>query len=80
MSSNRSGYKHEHFSQIELEELRKRMVRSYEQWYYSMPQRVKRVWERALYYSENPVYGRKRLGRMLGLVPPPQRHVVTHHH
>ena len=80
VSSNRSGYKHEHFSQIELEELRKRMVRSYEQWYYSMPQRVKRVWERALYYSENPVYGRKRLGQMLGLVPPPQRHVVTHHH
>ena len=80
VSSNRSGYRHENFSQIELEELRKNMVRSYERWYYAMPQRLRRVWERAMYYSENPVYGRKRVGRMLGLVPPPQRHVVTSHH
>ena len=80
VSSNRSGYRHENFSQIELEELRKNMVRSYERWYYAMPQRLRRVWERALYYSENPLYGRKRVGRMIGLVPPPQRHVVTSHH
>jgi len=80
VSSNRSGYQHEHFSQVELEELRKNMVRSYERWYYSMPQRAKRFYERALYYMENPQYGRKRLGRVLGLVPPPQRHVVTSHH
>jgi len=80
VSSNRSGYKHEHFTQIELEELRKNMVRSYERWYYSMPQRAKRFYERALYYMENPQYGRKRLGRMAGLVPAPKRHVVTSHH
>ena len=80
VSSNRSGYKHEHFTQVELEELRKNIVRSYERWYYSMPQRLRRVYERAIYYLENPVYGRKRLGRAVGLVPPPKRHVVTSHH
>jgi len=72
VSSNRSAYKHEHFSQIELEELRKNMVRSYERWYFGTGQRTKRFMERALYYLENPVYGRKRLGRALGLVPPPK--------
>lgn len=25
-----------------------------------------------MYYMENPTYGRKRLGRAFGLVPPPQ--------
>ncbi|MEZ6004621.1 MAG: radical SAM protein [Planctomycetota bacterium] len=80
VSSNRSGYKHEHFTQVELEELRKRMVRSYEKWYYSMPQRARRFYERALYYMENPHYGRKRLGRAVGLVPAPAPKVVTRHH
>ncbi len=80
VSSNRSGYKHEHFTQVELEELRKNMVRSYERWYYSMPQRAKRFYERGLYYMENPQHGRKRLGRAMRLVPAPQRHVVTSHH
>jgi anaerobic magnesium-protoporphyrin IX monomethyl ester cyclase len=80
VSSNRSCYKHEHFTQVELEELRKKMVRTYERWYYSMPQRAKRFYERALYYVENPQFGRKRLGRAIGLVPPPKRHVVTNHH
>jgi len=72
VSSNRSAYKHEHFTQIELEELRKNMVRSYERWYYGYPQRAKRFMERTLYYLENPVYGRKRIGRALGIVPPPE--------
>ncbi|MFT5049090.1 MAG: anaerobic magnesium-protoporphyrin IX monomethyl ester cyclase [Chlamydiales bacterium] len=80
VSSNRSGYKHEHFSQVELEELRKKMVRSYERWYYAMPQRVKRFYERGMYYLENPAFGRKRLGRAVGLVPPPKRLIVTNHH
>ncbi len=80
VSSNRSAYRHEHFSQIELEELRKRMVRSYEQWYYAMPQRLRRTFERAVYYLENPAFGRKRLGRALGIVPGPEKCVVTHHH
>ena len=80
VSSNRSAYSHEHFTQIELEELRKDMVRRYERWYYAMPQRMRRTWERGLYYMENPVLGRKRVGRMLGLVPAPSRHVVTSHH
>ncbi|HRV82938.1 MAG TPA: hypothetical protein P5218_16015, partial [Planctomycetota bacterium] len=80
VSSNRSGYKHEHFTQVELEELRKRMVRSYEKWYYSMPQRARRFYERGLYYLENPHYGRKRLGRAVGLVPAPAPKVVTRHH
>ena len=80
VSSNRSGYVHENFTQVELEELRKNMVRSYERWYYSMPQRAKRFYERALYYMENPQFGRKRLGRAVGLVPPPRRHLVTSHH
>jgi radical SAM superfamily enzyme YgiQ (UPF0313 family) len=72
VSSNRSAYKHEHFTQVELEELRKNMVRSYERWYYAYPQRAKRFMERALYYMENPQFGKKRLGRALGLVPPPK--------
>ena len=80
VSSNRSGYVHENFTQTQLEELRKNIVRSYERWYYSMPQRAKRFYERALYYVENPVMGRKRFGRAVGLVPPPKRHVVTNHH
>ena len=80
VSSNRSAYRHEHFTQIELEELRKDMVRSYERWYYSMPQRMKRTWERTLYYLENPAFGKKRLGRALGVVPAPKRPVVTVHH
>ena len=72
VSSNRSAYKHENFSQLELEELRKNMVRSYEKWYYAYPQRTRRFMERFMYYMENPLYGRKRLGRSLGLVPPPR--------
>jgi magnesium-protoporphyrin IX monomethyl ester (oxidative) cyclase len=68
VSSNRSAYKHENFTQIELEELRKRMVRNYERWYYSYPARGRRVLERALYYLENPAYFKKRIGRALGLV------------
>jgi radical SAM superfamily enzyme YgiQ (UPF0313 family) len=73
VSSNRSAYQHEHFTQVELEELRKNMVRSYEKWYYGYGQRAKRFFERAFYYMENPKYGRKRLGRAVGLVPPPAR-------
>ena len=71
VSSNRSAYKHEHFTQVELEELRKNMVRSYERWYYGYGQRARRFMERSLYYLENPAFGRKRLGRAFGLVPPP---------
>ncbi len=73
VSSNRSAYQHEHFNQVELEELRKNMVRSYERWYYGYGQRARRFMERTLYYLENPQFGRKRLGRALGLVPPPER-------
>ncbi len=80
VSSNRSAYTHENFTQVELEELRKEMVRRYERWYYAMPQRLRRSWERALYYLENPVLGRKRLGRALGIVPAPAPRIVTHHH
>ena len=80
VSSNRSAYKHENFTQVQLEELRKDMVRRYERWYYAMPQRMRRVWDRGLYYLENPVLGRKRIGRMLGVVPAPVRPVVTSHH
>lgn len=72
VSSNRSAYCHENFSQVELEELRKNMVRSYEKWYYGYGQRAKRFMERSMYYLENPQFGRKRLGRALGLVPPPK--------
>jgi len=72
VSSNRSAYKHENFGQLELEELRKNMVRSYEKWYYAYPQRRRRFMERMMYYMENPLYGRKRLGRALGLVPAPR--------
>ena len=72
VSSNRSAYKHEHFSQLELEEMRKNMVRNYERWYYAYPQRMKRVMERTMYYLENPLFARKRLGRALGIVPPPK--------
>ena len=72
VSSNRSAYKHENFGQLELEEMRKNMVRSYEKWYYAYPQRTRRFMERMMYYMENPLYGRKRLGRALGIVPPPR--------
>jgi hypothetical protein len=74
VSSNRSAYVHEHFTQVELEELRKNMVRSYEKWYYGYGQRAKRFMERSMYYMENPQAGKKRLGRAVGLVPPPVRH------
>jgi len=77
VSSNRSAYVHEHFNQVELEELRKNMVRSYERWYYAYGQRAKRFFERTLYYMENPHFGKKRLGRALGLVPPPKS-AMTH--
>jgi hypothetical protein len=48
------------------------MVRRYERWYYAYPQRAKRFMERALYYLENPAYGKKRFGRAVGLVPTPK--------
>jgi radical SAM superfamily enzyme YgiQ (UPF0313 family) len=72
VSSNRSAYRHENFSGLELEEMRKDLVRRYEKWYYAYPQRTRRFMERMMYYMENPTYGRKRLGRAFGLVPPPQ--------
>ena len=72
VSSNRSAYMHENFSQLELEELRKAMVRNYERWYYGYSQRAKRLVERSGYYLENPTFAKKRLGRMLGIVPPPK--------
>jgi hypothetical protein len=48
------------------------MVRSYEKWYYGYGQRARRFMERTLYYIENPQFGKKRLGRALGLVPAAQ--------
>ena len=69
VSSNRSAYMHEHFSQVELEELRKTMVRNYEKWYYSYPARMRRVLERTAYYLENPDFAKKRVGRLFGIVP-----------
>ncbi|TAJ17411.1 MAG: radical SAM protein [Planctomycetota bacterium] len=69
VSSNRSAYVHENFSQVELEELRKTMVRTYERWYYSGGARWKRTMERTLHYLENPTLLRKRLGRAFGVVP-----------
>jgi len=72
VSSNRSAYRHENFSQVELEELRKSMVRSYEKWYYTTGQRARRFFERAIYYLENPTYARKRMGRAVGLVAAPR--------
>ncbi|MCK6446330.1 MAG: B12-binding domain-containing radical SAM protein [Planctomycetes bacterium] len=77
VSSNRSAYVHENFSQVELEELRKNMVRNYERWYYGYGQRAKRFMERTMYYIENPAYGKKRLFRAIGLVPPPQSENVA---
>lgn len=77
VSSNRSAYVHENFSQVELEELRKNMVRNYERWYYGYGQRAKRFMERTMYYIENPAYGKKRLFRSIGLVPPPQSENVA---
>ena len=46
VSSNRSAYVHENFSQVELEEMRKAIVRNYERWYYNYPQRLRRMIER----------------------------------
>ena len=66
MSSNRSAYKHENFSQVELEELRKDMVRNYERWYYTMGARNRRLFERCLFYAENPTFLKKRIGRLFG--------------
>ena len=56
------------------------MVRSYERWYFATPQRFKRSMERAMYYLENPLMLRKRVGRAVGVIPGPQRLVVTNHH
>ena len=66
VSSNRSAYKHENFSQVELEELRKDMVRNYERWYYTMSARNRRIYERCLFYAENPTFLKKRIGRLFG--------------
>ncbi|MDG1498440.1 MAG: radical SAM protein [Planctomycetota bacterium] len=66
VSSNRSAYKHENFSQVELEELRKDMVRNYERWYYTMGARNRRLFERCLFYAENPTFLKKRIGRLFG--------------
>src|SRR4029079_16546440 len=71
VSSNRSAYKHEHFTQVEIEELRKKMARSYELWDEGSNERARRFMERAMYSLETPQFGKKRLGRALGLVPPP---------
>jgi radical SAM superfamily enzyme YgiQ (UPF0313 family) len=75
VSSNRSAYVHEHFTQIQLEEIRKNMVRNYERWYYGYPQRARRMIERTMYYLENPLFAKKRVGRALGLVPPPSNKI-----
>jgi radical SAM superfamily enzyme YgiQ (UPF0313 family) len=69
VSSNRSAYTHEHFSQEELETIKRDLVRSYERWYNSTNQRVTRYVDRVRFYLENPQQGAKRFKRAIGLHP-----------
>jgi radical SAM superfamily enzyme YgiQ (UPF0313 family) len=69
VSSNRSAYSHEHFTQEELEETKRDLVRSYERWYNSTNQKMVRYMDRVRFYLENPQQGTNRVKRALGLRP-----------
>ncbi len=69
VSSNRSAYTHEHFTQEELEEVKRDLVRSYERWYNSTNQKMARYMDRVRFYLENPRQGSNRLKRAVGLRP-----------
>lgn len=69
VSSNRSAYSHEHFTQEELEEIKRDLVRSYERWYNGTNQKIARYFDRVRFYLENPQQGANRLKRAAGLRP-----------
>ena len=66
VSSSRSAYCHDHFTQQELEDIKRDLIARYDRWYHSYPQRTRRYLTRVLYYLENPEEGMKRLRRALG--------------
>lgn len=66
VDSERSPYIHEHFTNDELNRIRRRMVADYERWYNRAPQRARRWLYRLRYYLENPEEGKARLARALG--------------
>ncbi|MCB9883622.1 MAG: B12-binding domain-containing radical SAM protein [Planctomycetes bacterium] len=63
VSSNRSAYCHDHFTQEELETIKRDLVDQYQRWYHSWPQRTRRYVDRVRYYVENPEEGWKRVKR-----------------
>ncbi|MBK9384060.1 MAG: B12-binding domain-containing radical SAM protein [Planctomycetes bacterium] len=65
VSSNRSAYAHDHFSQDELERIKRELIERYERWYHGPLPKLKRSFERLRYYLENPSEGRSRLARAL---------------
>lgn len=69
VDSDRTPYMHEHFTNEELNMIRRRMIRDYERWYYAPRQRIDRWAQRVRYYSENPDEGWDRVKRALRLTP-----------
>jgi hypothetical protein len=53
VDSDRSPYIHEHFSNDELNRIKRSLVEDYEAWYESFPARARRYWARIRYYIEN---------------------------
>jgi anaerobic magnesium-protoporphyrin IX monomethyl ester cyclase len=63
VDSDRSPYIHEHFSNDELNRIKRRLVEDYEAWYESRPARTRRFLARLRYYWENKDEGKARLAR-----------------
>ncbi len=63
VDSDRSPYIHEHFSNDELNRMKRDLVEDYEAWYESTPARLRRFLYRLRYYVENPDEGKARLAR-----------------
>jgi hypothetical protein len=63
VDSDRSPYIHEHFSNDELNRVKRNLVEHYEAWYESRPARMRRFLSRVRYYWENKDEGKARLAR-----------------
>jgi anaerobic magnesium-protoporphyrin IX monomethyl ester cyclase len=65
VDSDRSPYIHEHFSNDELNRIKRTLVEDYEGWYESFPARTRRYWARVRYYIENwDDEGKARVARL----------------
>src|SRR5262245_12385848 len=75
VDSDRSPYIHEHFSNDDLNRIKRNLVEEYEAWYESRPARFRRFLARVRYYWENKDEGKARLARAFsfGRVKAPAR-------